>query len=60
MTSATNSPNRLSNEENLDLVPQISDIAAERDEEKTLRRFGTSMQAVQNRKLHVHNSISTA
>ncbi|EFP91395.1 uncharacterized protein PGTG_17351 [Puccinia graminis f. sp. tritici CRL 75-36-700-3] len=49
MTGSTSSQTRLSNRESLDLLPQISDIPAERDEEKTRRQFGTSVQALQNR-----------
>ncbi|KAA1091788.1 hypothetical protein PGTUg99_008877 [Puccinia graminis f. sp. tritici] len=48
MTSSTSRQTRLSNRESLDLLPQISDIPAEQDEEKTPRQFGTSMQALQN------------
>ncbi|KAA1108718.1 hypothetical protein PGT21_022734 [Puccinia graminis f. sp. tritici] len=48
MTSSTSRQSRFSNRESLDLLPQISDIPAERDEEMTPRQFGTSMQALQN------------
>ncbi|KAA1094455.1 hypothetical protein PGT21_022041 [Puccinia graminis f. sp. tritici] len=48
MTGSTSSQTRLSNRESLDLLPQISDIPAERDEENTRRQFGTSVQALQN------------